>query len=108
MEGNKVRLLRLSGCGWCSQVVYRLESLGIQFETVNVNEEDEFADRIEALLDTLLYPIIIVDKPIETWYIFRPSHDRELNQVVTIGPNDYKVGCNTITDIVEVVQRLLK
>lgn len=108
MKDVKIRVLRLSGCGWCEEITNRLDSLGIKFESLDANEEDYLADRLESLLDTLMYPIIIVDRPVDTWYIFRPSHQKELNKIFSIGPSDYKVGRNTIADMVDTVVELTK
>lgn len=108
MKDTKVRVLRLGGCGWCGEVTKRLTESSIEFESIDANKEDDLADRVESLLDTLLYPIVIVERPGDTWYVFRPSHEREVNKVVAVGPRDYKVGYNTITDIVETVVELLK
>jgi glutaredoxin len=108
MKDIKVRVLRLGGCGWCEEISKRLVELGIEFESIDADKEEELADRVESLLDTLLYPIIIVERPADTWYVFRPSHEREINKVVTIGPSHYKVGYNTIIDIIETVAEILK
>ena len=108
MKDTKVRILRLGGCGWCEEITKQLLDLGIVLEILDANEEDELADRLESLLDTLLYPIVIVERPVDTWYVFRPSHEREINKVVPVGPSDYKVGYITVADIVETVIELLK
>ena len=108
MEEIKVRVLRLSGCGWCEEVTKRLVESNIEFESIDADVNSELADRVESLLDTLLYPIVIVERPADTWYVFRPSREEEINKVVGVGFNNYKVGYNTIIDIVETVEELLK
>lgn len=107
MENTKVTVLRLSGCGWCEEVVKQLEDLGVRFESLDANEEgSELADRTEALVDSTLYPIIIIDRPIDTWYIFRPQNEKEIGTITPMGFKNFKLGCNTIADIVYNVRKI--
>lgn len=108
MDNITVKVLRLGGCGWCKEVVYRLEEAGVKFESLDANEEEELADRVEALLDTLLYPIIIIDRPIDTWYIFRPQNEKEIDKITPIGFKNFKLGCNTIEDLVKNTVKIAK
>lgn len=108
MENIKVRVLRLNGCGWCEEVIRQLTDLNIPFQTLDANKEGELADRLESLLNTLLYPIIIVDRELDTWYIYRPSDEVEINKVKAIGYNNFKLGCITIADLVKSTIKLLK
>jgi glutaredoxin len=106
MENIKITVLRLSGCGWCEEVTKQLSALGIKFESLDADKESDLADRWESLLDTLLYPIIQVDRPIDTWYIFRPQNEKEIGKITPMGFKNFKLGCNTIADIVNEVKKL--
>lgn len=108
MENVKVKVLRLSGCGWCEEVTKQLEDLGIEFESLDANKEEDLADRTESLLDTLLYPIIIVDRPIDVWYLFRPQNTKEVGKITPMGFKNFKLGCNTIADLVKETVKLAK
>jgi len=64
--GNKVVLYALSTCGWCKKVKNLLNSLGIAYDYIDIDQIDEkTSDELDAIVRKWnpagTYPTIVVD-----------------------------------------------
>lgn len=102
----KVIVLGLSGCGHCETLVKRLGEEKIPFNFLDADKEDKLADKLEALLNTETYPIVILEDSVEKTYLYRVS---SINEAKTVNTGQgIKVGCVTIDNMVASIKRHFK
>jgi glutaredoxin len=102
----KVIVLGLSGCGHCETLVNRLEEERIPFSFLDADKEGKLADKLEALLDTETYPIVILENSIKKTFLYRVNSINEA-KTLNIG-EDTKVGCVTIDNMVASIKQHFK
>lgn len=107
MKNREIKVLVLDGCSYCEELKEELEAIGLQPMYLDANKETQLADYVEAILDTLNYPIIKIEQPVDTYFLFRPNKLKQVGKV-SIGLNNYKIGCLSINDMVKNVVDLLK
>lgn len=105
---ERVIVLGLSGCRHCDALVVGLTQEGISFEfkDVNLKEHSKLADKVEALLETNTYPIIILDRPQGTVYLYRvdtinEAKESSINYVT-------KVGCVSTDSMIAITEKYIK
>jgi glutaredoxin len=103
---ERVIVLGLSGCGHCESLVNKLEEEKVEFEYVDANENDKLADRMEALLKTEIYPIVILEKVEGSTYLYRTTSINEA-QSSKVGYAT-KIGCVTSDNMVAIIKKHFK
>ena len=103
---ERVIVLGLSGCGHCESLVDKLNEEKITFEFVDANKNDELADRMERLLKTEVYPMVILEKMNGSIYLYRADSIDE-NQGVKAGFGT-KVGCVSTDNMVAIIKKHYK
>jgi|688.fasta_scaffold674499_2 glutaredoxin len=58
---RKIRILTLNYCDACNWLKRELESEGLKFTNIDVEQHDQFASEIEKMFKTEHYPIIFLD-----------------------------------------------
>jgi glutaredoxin len=104
---EKVIVLGLSGCGHCESLVVNLTQEGIPFEfrDVDLREHSNLADRMEALLDTNTYPMIIIERLDGAKYLYRVDTMDEAKEC----PISFatKIGCVSTDSMVAITKKYL-
>jgi len=104
---EKVIVLGLSGCTHCSTLVQSLTKANIPFEfrDVDLKEHSNLADRMEALLKTNNYPMIIIERSSGAKYLYRVDDIEEVKET----PVAYatKVGCVYTDSMVAITKKYL-
>ena len=103
----KVIILGLSGCGHCETLASRLEEEKIPFSFLDADKESKLADKLEALLNTETYPIVILEDSIEKTYLYRVNSITEAKTVHWLD-GQTKVGCVTIDSMVAAIKQHFK
>ena len=105
---ERVIVLGLSGCHHCDALVVGLTQEGIPFEfkDVNLNEHSSLADRMEAILKTDTYPMIIIERPEGAVYLYRVATIDEAKKT-SIGYAN-KVGCVSTDSMVAITRKYIK
>ena len=104
---EKVIVLGLSGCSHCDALVVNLTQEGIPFEfkDVDLKEHSNLADRMEALLDTDTYPIIIIEALDRVKYLYRVSTMDEAKETPVSFAT--KIGCVSTDSMVAITKKYL-
>ena len=105
---EKVIVLGLSGCSYCNALVESLAKANIPFEfrDVDLKEHSVLADRMEALLQTSDYPMIIIEGIGNTKSLYRVNTiDEAKESSVSFGT---KIGCVSTDSMVAIVEKYLK
>ena len=103
---ERVIVLGLSGCGHCESLVDKLNEEKITFEFVDANKNDELADRMERLLKTEVYPMVILEKMNGSIYLYRADSIDE-SQSTQVGYGT-KVGCVSTDNMVAIIKKQYK
>ena len=105
---EKVIVLGLRGCVHCSALSSSLEEQKIPFEfrDVDLKEHSALADRMEALLKTTSYPMIIIEKLNGAKYLYLVSTLDEAKE----SPISFatKIGCVSTDSMVAIIKKYLK
>lgn len=105
---EKVIVLGLSGCSHCESLVVNLTQEGIPFEFRDVDrkEHSALADRMEALLQTNAYPMIIIEGIGSAKYLYRVDTIDEAKE----SPISFatKIGCVSTDSMVAITKKYLK
>ena len=105
---EKVIVLGLSGCSHCEALQEGLRERKIPFKLLDVDlkENSALADRMEALLKTDKYPIVIIEKLGGSTYLYRVETITEAKE----SPIAYatKVGCATTDSMVAITKKYIK
>jgi len=105
---EKVIVLGLRGCVHCNALSNSLKEQKIPFEfrDVDLKEHSDLADRMEALLKTNVYPMVIIERLEGNIYLYREdSYEKAVPSPVAFAT---KVGCVTITSMIEQIKKYLK
>ena len=104
---EKVIVLGLRGCVHCNALSNSLKEQKIPFEfrDVDLKEHSDLADRMEALLKTNNYPIIIVERPSGAKYLYLvDTIDEAKERPVSFAT---KVGCVSTNSMVAIIKKYL-
>lgn len=105
---EKVIVLGLRGCVHCNALSNSLKEQKIPFEfrDVDLKEHSDLADRMEALLKTNNYPIVIIEKLSGAKYLHFVSTLDEAKEV----PISFatKIGCVSTDSMVAIIKKYLK
>jgi glutaredoxin len=105
---ERVIVLGLSGCRHCDSLVVSLTQEGIPFEfkDADLKEHSKLADRMEALLKTDAYPMLIIERPEGAIYLHRVDTINEAKE----SPLGFatKVGCVTTDSRVAITKKYIK
>lgn len=103
---KKVTVLRLSGCGHCKDLVEALDKAGVKYTSIDADENGRFADKIEEIVNTDTYPIVIIEvEGLFPFYIFRAQTYEEVGEASL--KNAVKIGTMSVESMVEVILNLL-
>ena len=104
---EKVIVLGLNGCVHCEALSKSLKEQDIPFKFVDVNlkEHSSLADRMEALLDTETYPMIIIERLGGAKYLYRVDTIDEAKE--TSIPFATKIGCVSTDSMVAITKKYL-
>lgn len=103
----KVIVLGLSGCGHCETLVSKLEEEKVPFNFLDADKEGKLADKLEALLNTETYPIVILENGLEKTYLYRVSSINEAKTIHWLN-GETKVGCVTVDNMVAAIKQHFK
>lgn len=104
---EKVIVLGLSRCVHCEALSKSLREQKIPFEfrDVDLKEHSSLADRMEALLRTNAYPMIIIEKSSGAKYLYRVDTLDEAKE--TPIPFATKIGCVSTDSMVAITKKYL-
>lgn len=104
----KVKVLGLPRCSWCRALTGELDELSIPYSFVNVDEQPQLADKLEALLETQDYPMVLLEQNYETvYYLYRPEGSAHLG-LGRASDGCNTIGCATIDAMVSNIKNILK
>jgi len=101
----KVRVLGLRGCSHCSTLVEELEKHDISFTLLDADKNGALADKLEDFLGIDEYPIVIVEGPRVSHYVYRGVNYESLNEVVT--GKLVKKGCLDSRDMASYIKKII-
>lgn len=104
---KKVTVLRLSGCRYCEELSNKLDNLGIKYTSLDADEHEDFADKVEDLIGTNSYPIVIIDVPkLFPFFIYRAETMKEVGEASL--KNAVKIGTLSIDSMAEITLNYYK
>lgn len=103
----KVRVLRLSGCRHCKELLEELDKRGIVYESFDADEHYKLADEVEDFTGIKNYPIVILTfkNSTPTFYLFKASSTEEIGECSIGGA--VKVGHFTTASLIENIIELI-
>ena len=104
---EKVIVLGLRGCTHCNALSISLKEQKIPFEfrDVDLKEHSDLADRMEALLRTNNYPMIIIERAGGTKYLYIvDTIDEAKESPVSFAT---KIGCVSTNSMVAIIKKYL-
>jgi glutaredoxin len=104
---EKVIVLGLSGCIHCEALSKSLKEQNIPFEfrDVDLKEHSSLADRMESLLKTNVYPVIIIERLSGAKYLYRVDTIDEAKEAPI--PFATKIGCVSTDSMVAITKKYL-
>ena len=103
---KKIKVVRLSGCSWCEALVSQLDNFKLTYESIDADINSDLADKLEDILNTNMYPIVIIDSPITSFYLFRPKDTKGVGLTI-ISKSITKIGCLTAEEMVTQIKNLI-
>lgn len=105
---ERVIVLGLGGCSHCEALSQSLKEEKIPFDFIDADlkENSKLADRMEALLKTNSYPMVIIEKSDGAVYLYRVDNFEEAKET-PIGFAT-KVGCTTTDSTVALIKKYIK
>ena len=105
---ERVIVLGLSGCIRCNKLVESLtqENILFEFRDADLKEHSDLADRMEALLSTNSYPMVIIEKGSGAVYLYRVETINEAKET----PLGFatKIGCVSSDSMVAFIKKHTK
>jgi glutaredoxin len=105
---EKVIVLGLRGCVHCNALSNSLKEQKIPFEfrDVDLKEHSDLADRMEALLKTNSYPMVIIERGEGAKYLYLVGTLDEAKE----SPISFatKIGCVSTDSMVAIIKKYLK
>ena len=103
---EKVIVLGLPGCSHCKALIEGLDNRGILYKLLDADSNSQLADRMESLLKTNEYPIVIVEGTRGSTYLYRvDSYEEAKSSPVVYATN---VGCVSIDSMIEQIKKYNK
>ena len=103
---EKVIVLGLPRCSHCKALIEGLDDKGILYKLLDANDNSQLADRMESLLKTNEYPIVIVEGTRGSIYLYRvDSYEEAKSSPVAYAT---KVGCVSIDSMIEQIKKYNK
>jgi glutaredoxin len=103
---EKVIVLGLPGCSHCKALIEGLDDRGILYKLLDADSNSQLADRMESLLKTNEYPIVIVEGTRGSTYLYRvDSYEEAKSSPVAYAT---KVGCVSIDSMIEQIKKYNK
>jgi len=104
---EKVIVLGLNKCVHCEALSRSLKEQDIPFEfrDVDLKEHSNLADRMEAILNTNAYPMIIIERLDGAKYLYRVDTIDEAKE--TPVPFATKIGCVSTDSMVAITKKYL-
>lgn len=111
-----LKILVLKDCKYCKELKEKVEEIknDLEANTVSIvyldaddSKVSEYADYLESVLDTVTYPIVIVEAGTESYSIFRAEKHKSLGKY-QIGLHDFKIGCLTVDVMFQSIKEVLK
>jgi len=103
---EKVIVLGLPGCSHCKALIEGLDNRGILYKLLDADSNGQLADRMESLLKTNEYPIVIVEGTQGSTYFYRvDSYEEAKSSPVAYAT---KVGCVSIDSMIEQIKKYNK
>ena len=103
---KKVRVLLLSGCSKCEELCNKLDALNIPYESMDADDNSKLCDRVEALLNTVNYPILILEDIENITYLYRVDDSTNLGKH-TITDTVSKCGCLDVNQMAQQLSLIL-
>lgn len=97
---KKVRVLLLSGCSKCDELIDLLNKRSIAYEPIDADRNGKLCDRVEALLNTINYPIIILEDGDQVIYLYRVDDSTSIGKNV-LTDTVTKHGCLDVHQMVK-------
>jgi glutaredoxin len=103
---ERVIVLGLGGCSHCETLTKALKEEKIPFDFIDADVDGKLADRMEALLKTDTYPMVIIEKLTGAVYLYRVSNINEAKET----PIAYatKIGCVSTDSMVAILKKYIK
>lgn len=99
-------VLGLRGCPHCKSLKDKLTTQKIHFEAVDADENDALADRVEKIVETNIYPIVVIEKPSGSVYLYREDEfERAKPIIMRFGT---KIGCVSVDDMIMRIKNYTK
>jgi glutaredoxin len=103
---EKVIVLGLPGCSHCKALIEGLDNKGILYKLLDADDNSQLADRMESLLKTNEYPIVIVEGTRGSTYLYRvDSYEEAKSSPVAYAT---KIGCVSIDSMIEQIKKYNK
>jgi glutaredoxin len=105
---EKVIVLGLSKCEHCKALQTSLDRENIAYRLLDVDlkENSALADRMESLLKTDQYPIIIIERSEGAVYLYRVETFNEAKE--SLIAHATKIGCVTTDSMVAITKKYIK
>ena len=103
---ERVIVLGLSGCSHCETLTKALKEEKIPFDFIDADVDGKLADRMEALLKTNNYPMVIIEKLSGAVYLYRVDSMNEAKETPIAFAT--KVGCTTTDSTVALIKKYIK
>ena len=103
---ERLIVLGLSKCIHCEALSQSLKEEKIPFDFIDADVDSKLADRVEALLKTNVYPMVIVEKFDGSVYLYRVETLDEAKE----SPIGYgtKIGCVSTDSMVAILKKYIK
>ena len=70
-----ITIYTLEGCSYCKWLVTELDNIKLPYRNINVIENDELATSLEDMLNTTIYPIVHISKPLTDVYLIAEADE---------------------------------
>jgi len=102
---ERIIVLGLTKCSHCETLSQVLKEEKIPFDFIDADIDGKLADRMEALLKTDNYPMVIIERSSGSVYLYRVDTLNEA-KVTSIGFGT-KVGCTTTDSTVAIIKKYI-
>ena len=102
----KIIVLTLKGCDVCKNFIGALDKANVEYVNVDADENDTLADHVESLTRTNTYPIVALEKPTQTAYLYKADNSDQLGSHI-VGSNEMVIGCFNADVMLETLFTLL-
>lgn len=106
MKRKKVTVLRLSGCGYCEELIKELNIRGIDYISLDADEVSDYADWVQEKIGVNIYPIVVLEiGNLAPFYIFRADNYDDMGESSL--EDAVKIGTISIDSMVEIILNLI-